>query len=95
MICSSPFPIKPALRRYMLRGGQHMNKDINRFQANTLADILLFMVVATGLFAMVVHWPVARECKRTIVRDHRQVNQSFPSDFIMHGGNIVHSYVNQ
>ena len=72
-----------------------MNKDINRFQANTLADILLFLVVATGLFALVVHWPAARAYKTSIVQEHRHLNRFFPSDFKLGGRNILYGNVNR
>ncbi len=68
-----------------------MNRDINRFQANTLADILLFMVVMTGLFALVVHWPAYRN---NGVQEHRHLIQFNPFDFKNRGENILHSNVN-
>jgi hypothetical protein len=64
-------------------GGQGMNNDINRYQAKTIADVLLFMVMATGLFAMVVYGPAARSNKRDIVLKHN-INNYFPFDIKSH-----------
>ena len=56
-----------------------MNSDINRYQAKTIADTLLFMVIATGLFAMIVYGPAARSNKRDIVLKHK-ISNCFPFD---------------
>jgi len=60
-----------------------MNRDINRYQAKTIADILLFMVVATGLFAMVVHYPSvsSRSTKDRMVQKQTYNNEVSPFDF--------------
>ncbi len=58
-----------------------MNRDINRYQAQTIADILLFMVVATGLFAMVVYYPsVSRSTKDCMVQKQTFNNKVLPFD---------------
>jgi len=49
---------------------------MNRYQAKTIADMLLFMVVATGLFAMVVCWPAARADKDRLVQKQNVNNVS-------------------
>jgi hypothetical protein len=71
-----------------------MNKDINRYQANTLADLLLFLVVATGLLAMIVNWPVARTCGNNITREHH-LKRSFPNSIKFGVQNTVHSNFTQ
>ena len=61
-----------------------MNSDMNGFQAKAIADILLFMVVAIGLFALVANWPAARFDKEDIVQKQNLKN-IFSFDFRARG----------
>lgn len=61
-------------------GGQSMHNNMNRHQAKAFADFLLFMVVAIGLFAMVVYWPATRAAKDGIVQK-QNFKKVFPFDF--------------
>jgi len=65
-------------------GGHSMNKDINRYQAKTVADILLCMVVATGLFAMVVYSPPVHRADKSGIILKQNINNSFSFDFKSH-----------
>lgn len=69
-----------------------MNCDMNSFQAKATADILLFMVVAIGLFAMVVCWPAARAGKSAIVLKQNFKNAS-PFNFTSHGEEKLMRYL--
>ena len=65
-------------------GGHSMKNDINRYQAKTIADILLLMVVATGLFAMVVYGPSMSRTSTATKVLKQNANYSFPFDFKSH-----------
>lgn len=62
-----------------------MHNDMNHYQAKTIAEILLFMIVTIGLFAMVSYWPAARAGKGGMVQK-QNFKDVFPFDFQFHAG---------
>ncbi|HXY62139.1 MAG TPA: hypothetical protein VEJ22_04335 [Nitrospirota bacterium] len=58
-----------------------MRHDITRYQAKAFADILLFMIMATGLFALVVHGPAARRTSNGGIAVNQSFHHALPFDF--------------
>jgi hypothetical protein len=61
--------------------GRTMNKDMNRAQANILAEILLALIITTALFGTAIYWPLGAAARNTI-RKHQTVHQQLPADFM-------------
>ncbi|HYA87545.1 MAG TPA: hypothetical protein VEI57_10825 [Nitrospirota bacterium] len=61
-----------------------MKNDMNRYQAKAIADMLLFMILATGLFAIVVCGPAVRRARNDGSAVKQTFHSSIPFDFKSH-----------